>query len=138
MRHGAAGGSAPRCGWAWRAGWWWLVVCLPGNPVSAFVVYTLLVTPLIRTLQGRSQVFPATAYGQLATDTTFLEKREEFLRVQPQMAEGTLPQLVPYALQGSHIIRSLDQAGALARIPVNTRLSGGDQVAYYDLHTWLR
>lgn len=114
------------------------VVCLPGNPVSAFVVYTLLVTPLIRTLQGRSQVFPATAYGQLATDTTFLEKREEFLRVQPQMAEGTLPQLVPYALQGSHIIRSLDQAGALARIPINTRLSGGDQVAYYDLHTWLR
>ncbi len=48
-----------------------------------------------------------------------------------------MPGLVPYAQQGSNIIRSLDWAGALARIPAGTRVAGGDVVRYYDLKAWL-
>ena len=114
------------------------VVCLPGNPVSAFVVYSLLVTPLIRTLQGRIDPFPSVLHGILDTPASFNEKREEFLRVQiHDQGAGSLPGLVPYALQGSNIIRSLDWAGALARIPAGTRVAGGDVVRYYDLKAWL-
>src|SRR5690606_38184207 len=44
------------------------VVCLPGNPVSAFVVFGLLVTPLLRTMQGRTQVVPPVQYGALRSE----------------------------------------------------------------------
>src|SRR5690606_30594185 len=30
------------------------VVCLPGNPVSALAVFTMLVSPLLRAMQGRA------------------------------------------------------------------------------------
>src|SRR5690606_21809904 len=42
------------------------IVCLPGNPVSAFAVFTLLVSPLIRTMQGRQEAFPPVQYGGLS------------------------------------------------------------------------
>src|SRR5690606_13017486 len=35
------------------------IVCLPGNPVSAFAVFALLVSPLVRRMQGREQWLPA-------------------------------------------------------------------------------
>lgn len=113
------------------------IVCLPGNPVSAFAVFTLLVTPLIRHMQGRAQVIPAIQYGRLATDKTFHEKREEFLRVQAAHSPQGLSELTPYAQQGSGIISSLPWAGGLARIPVNTPVQNGDVVAYYDFRHWL-
>lgn len=113
------------------------VVCLPGNPVSAFVVFSLLVTPLIRSMQGRAQATPPVQYGRMVTDKPFLEKREEFLRVQAEFSADGLPRLAPYPQQGSGIISSLPWASGLARIPVNTSISDGDVVAYYDLAQWL-
>jgi molybdopterin molybdotransferase len=114
------------------------VVCLPGNPVSAFVVYSLLVTPLIRTMQGRENVMPGIQWGTLNTSHAFLEKREEFLRVQLQATETGLPTLTPHPKQGSNIISSLPWASGLARVPAGTQISGGSTVKYYPLEHWLR
>lgn len=113
------------------------IVCLPGNPVSAFAVFTLLVTPLIRNMQGRSQIMPALQYGRIATDKPLYEKREEFLRVQVAFDREGLPSLTPYAQQGSGIISSLPWATGLARIPPATEIRNGDAVAYYDMQSWL-
>ncbi|RYF58613.1 MAG: molybdopterin molybdenumtransferase MoeA, partial [Comamonadaceae bacterium] len=44
------------------------VVGLPGNPVSAYAVFTLLVTPLIRRMQGRTDIFPYVSHVTLRTD----------------------------------------------------------------------
>jgi molybdopterin molybdotransferase len=114
------------------------VVCLPGNPVSAFVVYSLLVTPLVRTMQGREAVLPPVYHGMLETDHAFLEKREEFLRVQMRPSDAGLPALTPYGKQGSNIISSLAWASGLARVPAGTEVSGGSTVKYYPLEHWLR
>lgn len=114
------------------------VVCLPGNPVSAFVVYSVLVTPLIRTMQGREEVMPAVQWGRLETQLGFMEKREEFLRVQLLANESGLPTLTPYEKQGSNIISSIPWASGLARIPAGTKVSGGSTVKYYPLERWLR
>ena len=46
------------------------VVCLPGNPVSAYVVFTLLVSPMIRAMQGRERLLPDVSYGKLDSATT--------------------------------------------------------------------
>lgn len=113
------------------------IVCLPGNPVSAFVVFTLLVTPLLRMMQGRAVILPPVHYGHLSTHKKFSETREEFLRVQTQHTPDKGVQLSPHAMQGSAILNSLPWADALARIPVNTVVQNGDIVAYYDLQHWL-
>ncbi len=113
------------------------IVCLPGNPVSAFVVFTLLVSPLIRSMQGRAQVVPDIQYGRLDTDRTFNDKRDDFVRVRAEYGSDSLSRLLPYSQQGSGIISSLPWASGLARVPANTLMQGGDVVAYYDLQHWL-
>lgn len=113
------------------------IICLPGNPVSAFVVFTLLVSPLVRTMQGRAITLPPIQYGQLSTDKKFSETREEFLRVQTLHSPHAGVQLTPHAMQGSAILSSLPWADALARIPVNTVVQNGDTVPYYNLQHWL-
>ena len=113
------------------------IICLPGNPVSAFVVFTVLVTPLIRTMQGRKDVFPPIQYGRLDTAKKFNDTREEFIRVRAEFTARGENRLSPYALQGSGIISSLPWATGLARIPANIPVADHDIVRYYDLSQWL-
>src|SRR5690625_946898 len=109
------------------------IVGLPGNPVSAFVVFCLLVAPLIRTMQGRHTALPGVRYGQLTTPRAFHGNREEFLRVQAHHPGEGMPQLIPHTYQGAAIINALSWANALARIPANTELQDGDIVSYVDI-----
>jgi molybdopterin molybdotransferase len=113
------------------------IVCLPGNPVSAFAVFVLLVSPLVRMMQGRDEVLPPVQYGKLSTSTTFKENREEFIRVRAVHAPDGSTALQPYAQQGSGIISSLPWSSGLARIPVNTAIGDGDVVGYYSWAHWL-
>ncbi|MDQ6214291.1 molybdopterin molybdotransferase MoeA [Achromobacter insolitus] len=113
------------------------VVGLPGNPVSAYAVYTLLVTPLIRRIQGRDALFPPISQLPLRTEHPRQDSREEFLRVQRRLADDGSAELVPYGHQGSGVISSLPWATGLARLPADTRVQDKDRVAYYDLRHWL-
>lgn len=113
------------------------VVCLPGNPVSAYAVFAMLVTPLLRTLQGRANVLPPVQYGSLQTSRPMRESRDEFIRVRVQFNAQGLPTLHAYAQQGSGIISSLHWASGLARIPADTVVENGGVVQYYDLKHWL-
>ncbi len=113
------------------------IVCLPGNPVSAFAVFAVLVSPLLRSMQGRAQIMPPLQYGRLATEKTFNDSREEFLRVRMQANQDGVSQLMPYPQQSSGVISSLSWASGLARIPANTPVTNGTVVPYYDLPHWL-
>jgi molybdopterin molybdotransferase len=113
------------------------IVCLPGNPVSSFVVFVMLVSPLVRMMQGRDDILPPVHYGKLSTTTTYRETREEFIRVRALPATDGSTALEPYPLQGSGIISSLPWSSGLARIPVNTLVGNGDIVAYYSWAHWL-
>src|SRR3546814_1441412 len=97
--------------------------CLPGNPVSAFAVFTLLVTPMLRTMQGRAQAIPAVQYGTLDSNRVFNEKRDEFLRVQAAFTPQGQTKLTPHPQQGSGIVSSLPWASGLARDRKSTRLN---------------
>jgi molybdopterin molybdotransferase len=113
------------------------VVGLPGNPVSAYAVFTLLVTPLIRRMQGRDTLFPPLSQLPLRTEHPRQDSREEFLRVQRRLADDGSAELVPYGHQGSGVISSLPWATGLARLPAEVRVQDKDRVAYYDLRHWL-
>ena len=112
------------------------VVCLPGNPVSAFAVLTLLVSPLIRGLQGRSDVLPPVRRGILDTPRTVGGDRDDFLRVQASDDTG-LPRLTPHAQQSSGALSSLAWSHGLARIPAGMRLTAGAEVGWMAWSDWL-
>ncbi len=114
------------------------IVCLPGNPVSAFAVFTLLVSPLIRRMQGRTELLPLVRYGRLQTNARFHETREEFIRVKATHEPDGTTALHPFGNQGSGVISSLPWSTGMARIPKNTVVSQGDVVAYYSWAEWLR
>lgn len=112
------------------------VIGLPGNPVSAFAVFVLMVSPLIRRLQGRTEILPPVLYGYLDSSRDFFDSREEFLRVQAHPKSDGKLQLVPHPKQGSAMISSLSWANGLARIPAETKIAHGDIVRYYDFNLW--
>lgn len=112
------------------------IIGLPGNPVSAYAVFALMVTPLIRVLQGRTQALPRTSYGKLDCEGTLHGTREEFLRVQAITQEDGSLHLQPYPQQGSGIISSLAWATGLARVPADTDVTPGTLVRYYDFAHW--
>lgn len=113
------------------------VVSLPGNPVSAYAVFATLVTPLMRRMQGREEIFPPVSQLPLRTAQPRQDGREEFLRVQCRVADEGGSELVPYGHQGSGVISSLPWSTGLARLPADVLVQDRDTVAYYDLRHWL-
>ena len=112
------------------------VIGLPGNPVSAYAVFVLMVSPLIRRLQGRTQILPTVLYGYLDSSRSFYGQRDEFLRVQATPKSDGRLQLIPHPKQGSAMISSLAWANGLARIPADQEVKNGDIVRYYDFRLW--
>ncbi|MFU2048744.1 gephyrin-like molybdotransferase Glp [Bordetella hinzii] len=110
------------------------LVCLPGNPVSAYAVFTVLVSPLVRRMQGRGEIYPRVDWVPLRTQRTRRDGREEFLRVRYQA--GETPELHAYGNQGSGVMSSLPWASGLARLPCDTDIGDGTRVRYYDLRLW--
>ncbi|MEN5163545.1 molybdopterin-binding protein [Achromobacter kerstersii] len=113
------------------------VVSLPGNPVSAYAVFAMLVSPLVRRMQGRETIFPPVSLLPLRTERPRQDGREEFLRVQCRTAENGGSELVPYGHQGSGVISSMPWATGLARLPADVLVNDQDRVPYYDLRHWL-
>lgn len=113
------------------------VVCLPGNPGSVYAVFTVMVTPLIRRMQGRAEVFPLVARIPLRTERTLHEAREVFLRVRYVLNDQGIAELIPYGSQGAGNIGAMPGANGLARLAADVAVSDRDRVAYYDLQRWL-
>ncbi len=113
------------------------VVCLPGNPGSVFAVFTIMVTPLFRRMQGRTEVFPLVSHLPLRTARTLHEEREVFLRVQLNLNAAGMAELVPYGSQGAGNIGTMPAADGLARLAAGVAVGDGDPVGYYDLRRWL-
>jgi len=114
------------------------VVCLPGNPVSVFAVFTVLVSPMIRRMQGRHVIYPQVSGAVLRSDRIHGDSREEFLRVQASHSPRGMLQVMPYHNQTSGIMSALPWATGLARIPAGSKRREGDVVSYYDFRAWLR
>src|SRR5699024_12507668 len=51
------------------------VIGLPGNPVAAYAVVVLLVSPMIRRLQGRTQILPTVINRYMVISCSFFGQR---------------------------------------------------------------
>jgi molybdopterin molybdotransferase len=89
-----------------------LVLGLPGNPVSAYVTFTLFARPALAALQGADPA-PQLRRARLAVPVERHPDRDECVRVRID-ADGAA---TPTGPQGSHILTSLLGADGLAVIP---------------------
>jgi molybdopterin molybdotransferase len=99
---------------------------LPGNPVSSFVTFLVLVRPFLLQLQGVQQVAPATETARADFDWPRADKRQEFLRVR-RNAQGGLD-LFPN--QSSGVLTSAVWGDGLVDNPGGQTIQKGDTVRF--------
>ncbi len=101
-----------------------LLFGLPGNPVSAFVTFLLLVRPALRRMQGATQELLPARSGILTEPLKNSGDRRHFVRVFLDEAGRVR---VP-GHQASHMLHSLSQANGLVDVPPKTTLEAATQV----------
>ncbi|MBW3576423.1 MAG: molybdopterin molybdotransferase MoeA [Actinobacteria bacterium] len=104
------------------------VLGLPGNPVSAFVSFEMFAVPILRTLHGRRQLARPSLWATAARDLRGSARRRTFLRVRLRETSSGL-EAEPCGGQGSHMLRALADADALAEVPADRpRIAEGEAV----------
>jgi molybdopterin molybdotransferase len=102
---------------------------LPGNPVSSFVTFLLLVRPFLLRLQGASGHWPGAVMLPAHFDWPKADKRREFLRVR-RNAQGGLDL---FDNQSSGVLTSAVWADGLLDNPPGRTIAHGDAVAFIAL-----
>jgi molybdenum cofactor synthesis domain-containing protein len=104
---------------------------LPGNPVSAFVSFELLVAPALAQLAGRNPTQALiTAIADAAMANERGDTRTTYLRVTASFGpDGRLHARPVSGGQESHQLAATADATALAQLPDGTRIEPGGEVA---------
>jgi molybdopterin molybdotransferase len=102
-----------------------LLFGLPGNPVSAFVTFFLLVRPALLRLQGPGDVEPPTSLGHLAEPLSNHGERRHFVRV----TVDRNGQVKSAGSQGSHILSAMARANGLVDLPPKVTWPAGTLVS---------
>jgi molybdopterin molybdotransferase len=99
---------------------------LPGNPVSSFVTFLLLVRPFLLKLQGATSLAPASVLLPAHFDLPRADKRREFLRVRRNSAGG----LDLFANQSSGVLTSATWSDGLVDNPAGRTIAWGEAVSF--------
>ena len=99
---------------------------LPGNPVSSFVTFLLLVRPFLLRLQGATRVEPPARAMRADFDWPRPDRRREFLRARINGEGG----LECFPNQGSAVLTSTVWADGLVDTPPSTPIRRGDTVRF--------
>ena len=99
---------------------------LPGNPVSSFVTFLLLVRPFIRKLQGATLLAPESIAACAHFTWARADNRREFLRVRRNLAGG----LDLFDNQSSGVLTSAVWADGLVDNPAGNTIAHGDVVRF--------
>ena len=100
---------------------------LPGNPVSSFVTFLMLVRPFLLRLAGASDVLPVTLPMTAGFDWPRPDRRREFLRVSVDPVTGRLGR---FPNQGSAVLTSAVASDGLVDNPAGQPIAPGDVVRY--------
>ena len=99
---------------------------LPGNPVSSYITFLLLVRPFLLKLQGASALESKAVTLPAHFDWPRADKRREFLRVRRNAAGG----LDLFANQSSGVLTSAVWGDGLVDNPPGQRITHGDGVRF--------
>lgn len=106
-----------------------LVFGLPGNPVSAFVTFLLLVRPALRLWQGAADLDLPTRAAILSEPLANSGSRRHFMRVLLDERHH----VISAGPQGSNALHSLGKANGLVDVPPETTLAPGTTVSVMQL-----
>lgn len=107
---------------------------LPGNPVSSFVTYQLLVRPFLLALQGVSSSQSEPLQMRADFDLPKPDKRREFLRVKRNSQGG----LSLFPNQSSGVLTSVVWGDGVVDNPGSKPIQSGDWVRFYPFSEWLQ
>ncbi|MDD2991870.1 MAG: molybdopterin molybdotransferase MoeA [Zoogloea sp.] len=99
---------------------------LPGNPVSSFVTFIMLVRPFVLRAQGVANCLPKAIPLTAAFDWPRPDRRREFLRA--QIAEDG--RVVLYPNQGPGVLTSTVWADGVIDNPPGQAIAAGDRVSF--------
>ena len=99
---------------------------LPGNPVSSFMTFVLLVRPFLLKLQGVTDTHCPVSEWPAHFDVPKADKRREFLRVRRNPQGG----LDLFANQSSGVLTSAVWGDGVVDNPAGTTVAWGDKVRY--------
>ena len=102
---------------------------LPGNPVSSFVTFLLLVRPFLLKLQGATDVAMRATTVPAAFDWPRADQRREFLRARRNAAGA----VELFANQSSAVLTSVVWADGLVDNPAGATIARGDPVRFLAL-----
>ncbi len=103
---------------------------LPGNPVSAFVTFLLLVRPFLLTMLGCRKPFPDWLSVECGSDLAVSGERQEYMRVKLISGPDDQPCIEPFNNQSSGVGSSLSVADGLAVVPPHTAVAKGDKLKF--------
>ena len=99
---------------------------LPGNPVSSFLTFALLVRPFVLRLQGVQDVAPQAVAVRADFTWPKADKRREFLRVRLNAAGG----LDLFSNQSSGVLTSAAWGDGVVDNPAGQTIAPGDMVPF--------
>jgi molybdopterin molybdotransferase len=102
------------------------VTGLPGNPVSSFLTFLMLVRPFLLTLQGATRVAPEAVKMRADFDWLRADKRREFLRARRNAAGG----LDLFGNQSSGVLTSIVWGDGVVDNPSGQTIKSGDTVNF--------
>jgi molybdopterin molybdotransferase len=106
---------------------------LPGNPVSSFVTFLLLVRPFVLALQGVTKTDIARTNMTAHFDWPRADKRREFLRVKRNAQSG----LDLFPNQSSGVLTSAVWGDGVVDNPAGQTIAKGDTVRFISFAEWL-
>ncbi|MEJ8825176.1 gephyrin-like molybdotransferase Glp [Variovorax humicola] len=109
------------------------VTGLPGNPVSSFLTFLLLVRPFLLTLQGATRVAPQPVALRADFDWPRADKRREFLRARRNAKGG----LDLFGNQSSGVLTSAVWGDGVIDTPAGQPFKAGDMVQFIPFESLL-
>lgn len=109
------------------------VFVLPGNPVSTFVTFYMLVAPALRALQGERQIVPRAWRARAAFARDGQEARREFLRAVVHTSDDGMLWVTPLPGQGSGMLSACVAADVLVEVAPSSLVAHGDWLTVYPL-----
>lgn len=109
------------------------IVGLPGNPVSSFVTFLLMVRPVLLRLQGAATLAPPRTPLRADFDWPRPDKRREFLRVRRNGRGG----LDLFPNQSSGVLTSAVWGDGVVDNPRGQAIRAGEMVEFISFAEWL-
>jgi molybdopterin molybdotransferase len=100
---------------------------MPGNPVSAWVTFVMLVRPFILKASGVADPMPEAVWMEAGFDWPKPDARQEFLRAWID-DEG---RVAIHPKQNSQLLSSVSGSRGLVEVPAKTPIQKGDHVRYF-------